>query len=55
MRTPVVEGLPTENSRERLYQFLSLPLAGFVSAAHGDDEIDTTVAAAGRVLRNLAG
>jgi glutamate-1-semialdehyde 2,1-aminomutase len=29
--------------------------AGFVSAAHGDAEIDATVAAAGRVLRDLAG
>ncbi len=29
--------------------------AGFVSAAHGDDEIAQTVAAAGRVLRELAG
>ena len=29
--------------------------AGFVSAAHGDAEIDATIAAAGRVLRDLAG
>jgi glutamate-1-semialdehyde 2,1-aminomutase len=40
---------------EGIYLAPSAFEAGFVSAAHGDDEIDRTVAAAGRVLRNLAG
>jgi glutamate-1-semialdehyde 2,1-aminomutase len=40
--------------RENIYLAPSAFEAGFVSAAHGDAELDQTITAAGRVLRALA-